>query len=114
MSITWSGTAVLGPDQVATAFTEVDILSASMVGFTLTVDSPAISLSFTWNGQQFSHGGEVASEVASIELVNMTLPGHDCCIARVKYVSDTTVNTTATWDVVSGDGSLQQASLTIE
>lgn len=114
MVITWFGTAVLGPGQVATAFTEVDILTASTVGFTLTVDAPAISLSFTWDGQQFSHGGGVPSEVAGIELINMTLPGHDRCIARVKYLSDTTINTTVTWDIVSGDGDLQQASLTVE
>jgi hypothetical protein len=114
MVITWQGTAVLGPGQVATAFTEMDILMASTVGFNLTVDAPAFSLTFTWDGQQFGHSGDVPEEVIGIELVNMTMPEHDCCIARVKYVSETTVSSTAAWDIVSGDGDLQQASLTVE
>lgn len=114
MVFTWFGTAVLGPGQVATAFTEVDIITASTVGFTLAVDAPAITLTFTWDGQHFTHENEPNDAVVGIELVNMTLPGHDRCIARVKYVSDTTVNSTTTWDIVSGDGDLLQASLTVE
>lgn len=114
MIITWLGTALLGPGQVATTFAEVDIVTASTVGFTLTVDEPAIALSFTWDGQHFSHENEPNDLVVGIELVNMTVPGYDRCLARVKYVSETLVNSSAHWEVAFGDGDLLQAALTVE
>lgn len=112
MATSWSGAAALDPSQVATAYAEVDIITPSTVGFSLTVDVPAISLSFTWNGQDFTHAGDVPDDIVGIELLNMTMPNDDCCEVWVKYVSQTTITTTATWAITSGDGVLEHPSLT--
>lgn len=114
MSTTWSGSTTLGPDQVAIAYTEVDIITPSTVGFNLTVDAPVISLSFTWDGSEFTHEGDIPDEVIGIELLNMTLPGDDCCEVWVKYVSNSTITSTATWVITSGDGVLEHPALTVE
>jgi hypothetical protein len=113
MTTTWSGSATLDPGQVAVAYTEMDIVTPSTVGFNLTVDTPAIDLSFTWDGQAFTHSGDVPDDVIGVEMLNMTLPGDDCCEVWVKYVSATTITTTATWTITTGDGVLEHPSLTV-
>lgn len=113
MATSWSGSATLDPGQVATAYTEVDIVNPPAVGFTLTVDNPAISLSFAWDGQDFAHTGDVPDQVIAVELLNMTMPGDDCCEIWVRYVSETTVTSTVTWEIVTGDGVLEHPALTI-
>lgn len=112
MSLTWSGSITLGPDQVGIAYAEVDIVTPSTVGFSLSVDQPAISLSFTWDGQDFSHSGDVPDSIIGIELLNMTMPGDDCCEIWVKYVTEVSITTTATWAITAGDGVLEHPSLT--
>lgn len=113
MSSTWSGSITLGPDQVGIAYTEVSVVAPSTVAFTLTVDEPAISTSFTWDGQDITHSGVVPDQVIGVELLNMTLPSGDRCGVWVKFVSETTVTSHATWSIVSGDGVLEYSALTV-
>lgn len=114
MSSTWSGSLTLGPDQVAVAYTEVDIVNPSTVVFTLSVDEPTINLTFSWDGQGFTHSGDPSDQVVGVHLLNMTLPGDDCCEVWVKYITGSPVTSAATWSIISGDGVLEHPSLTIE
>lgn len=111
---TWSGSATLDPGQVAVFYTEIDVITPSTVSFSMASDFPAFDLAFTWDGQEFTHSGDVPDEVIGVELLNMTLPGDDCCEVWIKYVSDTTVTTTVTLTLTSGDGAVEHPSLTVE
>lgn len=110
---TWSGSATLDPGQVAVVYAEVDILSPSTVGFSIVVDTPAIDIDFTWDGANFTHSGDVPDNILGIELLNMTLPGDDCCEIWLKYVSETSVTTSVTITLTSGDGTVEHSSLTV-
>lgn len=112
--MTWSGSVTLEANQVVVAYSEVNVVSPSTVGFSLTVDDPPINLFFTWDGQEFTNSSSLLDQVVGVQLVNMTLPGHNCCEVYVKYFSDVPTTSTATWSIVSGDGILEHPSLTIE
>lgn len=113
MALTWSSTCTLLEGQTATAYAEVEMSGTDDVLVRLTVVDPELVINCTRSQKRFLCEHDGVEQMVSVCERMMGTGAEQRFSIQVVFKALVDSTSSATFDLIAGDGDIQNASLTV-